>query len=55
MTLLHAEQMQEELSCSLTNLPKDLLIHSKGKVQHVFDVIVLHPLQALVELLVQEL
>lgn len=38
-----------------THLSKDLLIDSEGEVQHVLDVVVLHPLQALVELLIQEL
>lgn len=38
-----------------THLSKDLLIDSEGEVQHVFNVVVLHPLQALVELLIQEL
>lgn len=37
------------------HLPKDLLVDGEGEVQHVLDVVVLHPLQALVELLVQEL
>ena len=38
-----------------TNLSKDLFVDGEGEVQHVLDVVVLHPLQALVELLVQEL
>lgn len=37
------------------NLPKDLLVDSEGQVQHVLDVVVLHPLEALMELLIQEL
>lgn len=40
---------------SHAHLPKDLLVDSEGEVQHVFNVVVLHPLQALVELLIQEL
>ena len=38
-----------------THLSKDLLVDSEGEIQHVLDVVVLHPLQALVELLIQEL
>lgn len=40
---------------SLIYLSKNLLIDGEGEVQHVFDVVVLHPLKALVELLIQEL
>lgn len=36
-----------------SNLSKDFLIDSEGEVQHVFYVIVLHPLKGLVKLLVQ--
>lgn len=36
-------------------LTKDLLIDSEGQIQYVSDVIVLHPLQALVKLLIQVL
>lgn len=39
----------------INHLSKNLLIDCEGEVQHVFDVIVLHPLEALVELLIQEL
>lgn len=43
------------LSRSLIYLSENLFIDSEGEVQHVFDVVVLHPLEALVELLIQEL
>ena len=36
-------------------LAKDLLIDSEGEVQNILDVIILHPLQTLVELLIQVL
>lgn len=36
-----------------TDLPKDFLIDSEGEVQDVSDVIILHPLQRLVKLLIQ--
>lgn len=35
------------------DLAKDLLIDSEGEVQDVSDVVIFHPLQRLVELLVQ--
>lgn len=35
------------------DLAKDLLVDSEGEVQDVSDVVVFHPLQGLVELLVQ--
>lgn len=37
------------------DLSEDLLVDGEGEVQHVVDVVVLHPLQALVELLIQVL
>lgn len=36
-----------------SNLSKDFLIDGEGEVQHVFYVVVLHPLEGLVKLLVQ--
>lgn len=39
----------------LVYLSEHLLVDGEGEVQHVLDVVVLHPLKALVELLVQEL
>lgn len=39
----------------MQHLSKDFLVDSEGQVQHVLNVIILHPLQALVELLIQKL
>lgn len=36
-----------------TDLSEDLFVDGEREVQHVFNVVVLHPLQRLVELLVQ--
>ena len=36
-----------------TDLPKDLFVDGEGELQHLRDVVVLHPLQRLMELLVQ--
>lgn len=40
---------------SMTYLSKHLFVDGEGEVQHVLDVIVLHPLETLVEFFVQEL
>ena len=40
---------------SVSDLSEHLLVDGEGELQGVLDVIVLHPLQALVELLVQVL
>lgn len=40
---------------SMTYLSKHLFVDGEGEVQHVLDVVVLHPLETLVEFFVQEL
>lgn len=44
-----------EVSSTPTDLTEHLLVHGEGEVQHVLNVVVLHPLQALVEFLIQVL
>lgn len=39
----------------MTYLSKHLFVDGEGEVQHVLDVVVLHPLETLVEFFVQEL
>jgi hypothetical protein len=39
--------------CPYTDLPKNFFIHSEREVQDVMDIIVFHPLKALVELFIK--
>lgn len=53
--LLEDRTQEEKTGGVKADLSEDLFVDSEGQVQHVLDVVVLHPLQALMELLIQEL